>query len=1182
MTHSDSIDTTMPVINTPQELLHRRRGKMPRLLCFAIVLLTASFTHAQRDATIPDPDPELERKTFIVDPRFEVNLFAADPMLAKPIQMNWDAAGRLWIASSEVYPQIKPGQKANDKIIILEDTKGIGVADKTTVFADGLLIPTGLLPGDGGVYVANSTELIHLSDTNGDGKADKKRIVLSGFGTEDTHHMLHTLRWGPDGRMYMMQSIYIHSHIETPHGTRRLNAGGIWRFKPQTMELDVFARGWVNPWGLAFDRYGQAFVTDGAGGEGINYVIPGGYYVTAADAKRVFPGLNPGSPKFCGLEIVSGRHLPDDWQGNLLTNDFRGHRVCRFVLKDDGAGFASIEQPELIKSTHPAFRPIDVKMGPDGAIYIADWYNPIIQHGEVDFRDPRRDVTHGRIWRVTAKGRPLVKKPKLEKAATFELLLEHMIQPEQWTREMAKQVWLQRLFHSKNDGDSQQQTLEFQHIFLDEVKALNSNPRYEDLGKIELNLMEYYMLMRSFMTQPPTFFQLEESKNAAIRSLVARSIANEDNKNFLRVGEHDKRITFLRQFLSDPHPRVRMEAVLALSHLTEIEVLPLVLSVLNHPMDRFLDYALWLTVRELEPQWVPAFREGKLKFDDPKHLLFAVQASGSQELVEPLLKYLQQTEVKGEVADALWNQVAQLGGPKELQILWEQCLDSKLSDDQRLKRLQALEVAKANPSGDKKSLEQLLNSNQTAVQALRLAGKWKLEPLRALVTDTAKSESKPIEQRLAALDALGYYGAVDALKELTSSRNASIQLEALLRLIYFDLPAASPLAARYLSQAKEADLNRLLPALLQTKGGPQAFTAALENVSVPPDIAKIAQRIARSTGQVHQPLIDALTKAGKLTSAKWEATPVVMKELLDAVAKEGSAQRGELIYRRKELNCLKCHGIGGSGGQVGPDLTSIGASAQPDYLLDSLLLPSKAIKENYNTTVVATVDGKVLTGIKQRENKDELVLRDAEGKDITIPTKDIDDRKDGKSLMPEGLVDGLTKQELVDLTRFLTELGKVGNYSVGTARVARTWEVLVPNAAANEAILRNRLSGAVMMPQGLIWNAEYTTVAGLLPLDVLPDVYVRNKGEWSGIDTQIGFARTRLEVGSAGEVELAINDIKGLQLWLDQTAVELSPTVKLKLTPGIHKLTLAVNKKERSEGLRLELKEGQARWVLGK
>src|SRR5258708_17133327 len=240
-------------------------------MAIAIVLLAPSGAFAQRDAKIPDPDPELERKTFTVAPGFEVTLWAADPLLAKPIQMNFDPQGRLWVASSEIYPQIKPGEKTNDKIIILEDTKGVGKADKTTVFADGLLIPTGLEPGDGGVYVANNTDLLHLSASAGKDKADQRKVVLSGFGTEDTHHMLHTLRWGPDGMLYMNQSIYIHSHIETPHGLRELNAGGIWQFRPETLELGVFARGWVNSWGHHFDRWGQSFATDGAGGGGTHY-----------------------------------------------------------------------------------------------------------------------------------------------------------------------------------------------------------------------------------------------------------------------------------------------------------------------------------------------------------------------------------------------------------------------------------------------------------------------------------------------------------------------------------------------------------------------------------------------------------------------------------------------------------------------------------------------------------------------------------------------------------------------------------------------------------------------------------------------------------------------------------------------------------------------------------------------
>ena len=324
---------------------------------FSFVLTAVPSLYAQRDAKVPDPDPEIERKSFQVADGFEVNLFAADPLLAKPIQMNFDPHGRLWVATSETYPQIKPGQKPNDKIIVLEDTKGAGKADKVTVFADGLLIPTGVEPGDGGCYVADSTDLLHLSDTKGSGKADKRRVVLSGFGTEDTHHIVHAFRWGPDGMLYFNQSIYIHSHIETPHGVRRLNAGGVWQFRPETMQLEVFLRGFCNPWGHAFDRWGQSFVTDGAYGEGINYGLPGAYYVFANPSPRLLAGLNPGSPKHCGLEILSGRHLPDDWQGNMITNDFRGHRVCRFVVTEDGAGYASREKPELIKTNHPAFRP---------------------------------------------------------------------------------------------------------------------------------------------------------------------------------------------------------------------------------------------------------------------------------------------------------------------------------------------------------------------------------------------------------------------------------------------------------------------------------------------------------------------------------------------------------------------------------------------------------------------------------------------------------------------------------------------------------------------------------------------------------------------------------------------------------------------------------------------------------
>jgi putative membrane-bound dehydrogenase-like protein len=205
---------------------------------------------------IPAPDPAAELAALEVAEGYEVNLFAADPLISKPLQMQFDARGRLWVSSSSVYPQIRPGEVADDKVTVLEDTDGDGRADAATTFADGLLMPTGVLPDDaGGAWVANSTELLHLADTDGDGRADRREVVLAGFGAEDTHHIIHTFRHGPDARIYFNQSIYIHSHVETPRGVRRLGGGGIWRFRPErpaaapgsTFALDVFARGWVNP-----------------------------------------------------------------------------------------------------------------------------------------------------------------------------------------------------------------------------------------------------------------------------------------------------------------------------------------------------------------------------------------------------------------------------------------------------------------------------------------------------------------------------------------------------------------------------------------------------------------------------------------------------------------------------------------------------------------------------------------------------------------------------------------------------------------------------------------------------------------------------------------------------------------------------------------------------------------------
>jgi putative heme-binding domain-containing protein len=1128
-------------------------------MALTLLLFAAGPVYSQRELTqIPDPDPELERRSFQVADGFEVNLYAADPLLAKPIQMNFDAAGRLWVASSEVYPQIKPGQTANDKIIILEDTKGVGRADRTTVFADGLLIPTGVEPGDGGAYVANSTELLHIRNGKGD-PAERQRVVLSGFGTEDTHHILHTLRWGPDGMLYFNQSVYIHSHIETPHGVKRLGGGGIWQFRPETMELDVFMRGLVNSWGHHFDRWGQSFATDGAGGEGINYVLPGASYMWAVDAARIVQGLNPGSPKHCGLEVLSGRHLPEEWRGNLITNDFRGHRVCRFVLKEDGAAYISQEKPELIKTSHAAFRPIDVKMGPDGAIYIADWYNPIIQHGEVDFRDPRRDHTHGRIWRITAKGRPLVQRPRLEGASTAALL-DALKAPEDWTRHFAKRVLKERgssvvpelaaWVRALNPADA-----DYEHQLLEGLWT------YQSLNVVEPNLLE----------------TLLHAKDHHARAAATRGIQHWH-------GRLAHPLELLAARVADDHPQVRLEAVRALARLDDPRAVEIAMEALDRPVDKYVDYALWLTARELEPQWMPALQQGRLDFGGQVgHLLFALQAIGSADAVRPLVALVQAGKVAKGRQESVLSMIATLGGPRELEMVFDHVFKgSSRSSAEQANLLMTLETAArqrgVRPSGDLARLDQLLRSDNETVRAtaLRLAGLWKRDSLRPQLLELARGAKTSADLRQAAIDGLALLGGQashQALEQLTTAQQPlPVRMQAVAALASLNLHIAARRAVEVLAADQAGtDPTEVFSAFLQRKNGAGVLTAALSNQKLPADVAKMGIRAVRATGRDDPPLVAALRKAGGLTAGPRVLSVAEMQQLVADVQKKGDPARGEDIFRRKDQVCLKCHAIAGAGGLVGPDLVSIGASAPVDYLIESILQPNKAIKEGYHSLVVATRDGRLFTGIKVRETNTELVLRDAEDKEITIPAQKIEEKSPSGSLMPDGLADTLTRGELVDLVRFLSELGKVGPYSVSKARLVRRWQVLDATPAARRLLLSTRFASATGNDPALQWSPAYSKVSGVLPLDALPRMEVSPQ-EGRGPDG-FGFVRCQLNASRGGRVKLLLNSAQGLTCWLDGVPVEAKEEIVVELAAGLHTLTFAVQLNQRQAGLRCELED---------
>ncbi len=304
------------------------------------------------------------------------------------------------------------------------------------------------------------------------------------------------------------------------------------------------------------------------------------------------------------------------------------------------------------------------------------------------------------------------------------------------------------------------------------------------------------------------------------------------------------------------------------------------------------------------------------------------------------------------------------------------------------------------------------------------------------------------------------------------------------------------------------------------------------------------------------------------------------------MAKLGDAARGEAVFRRKDQLCLKCHAIAGAGGQVGPDLTSIGASAQVDYLIESLLEPNKVIKENYHSVRVELKDGRLFTGIKVRQTETELILRTAEDKELALLRKDIDSTKNGPSLMPDGLTDPLTRGELLDLVRFLSELGKIGPYSVSKARLARRWQTLTPTTGARIYLRRTGLGAAASDDPALTWEPAYTSVAGVLPLTELARLEFRKPPGQEVLP--IAGLRLHLDVTTGGKVRLKFNSVKGASFWIDRTPIAATDEMlAFEMSPGLHTLTVALDLTERRDGLTCELEDvpgssARARIVGGK
>lgn len=994
-------------------------------LIFAVFLCsTIPLTKSQtppRDSTMSVSKPEsdnsvqAELRSFELSEGYDINLFADESDgVANPICLSWDSAGRLWVLCTWAYPQSRPLDSPNDQLLIIEDTNGDGRADKTTVFADDLNMPTGFALGHGGVYIGEGTDLLHLEDSDGDGRADKRRVLLTGFGTGDTHQNINSFTWSPGGELFFSQGLHTFSRVETPWGIRRLDEYGSWRLRPLRLQLDGFYKtsSGANPWGIVFGNWGEPFVK--SNGPGISELLP--HMVSLQNppkaARVTETEIGKTLIKSMILEIAESPHLPDDLQSDLLIAGYFARDVNRFQWETDGSGHRLESQPNLIKSSYNAFRPVDIRIGPDGAIYIADWFNPIIGHYQASLRHPDRDKSHGRIWRVTAKGRPLANSPDISKMNAAELC-EQLESDWRYLRYQAKR----RLADMPRDEAIP--AIEHWLADLDQQDPKREHHLYEAIGVFESHEIVNLPLLR----------QLLSAKEPRARAYATRVLG--------RWHEHiASPLELLETLVADESPRVRLEAIVACSEIDQPESMVVAAKALNLPMDRFASYALTQTAYALAPQWLPALEKGNLPFEKPEHLVFALKETADKSTVVTVRKLLDAGNLARQDVESLMALLVEIGNAQDLR--W--VLDHASMAPHTLSALvDAFQIHGVKPAGDLVSpLTQMLASHNPLLQtqSIRLAGHWKIDPLADSIYQMFTDEEAPIALRSAAIESLGQLHGRQILAtaiEAVRSPAPGLRQAALRTVCAIDLSRAAQTANDLLRRADHSwNASEIIAPFLGYQQGLSSLASSLGETPIPPELATRIQSVMAASGRYDPSLSAVLASASTIHSIDIpDYSESFVNTLSAEVKRAGNAANGARVYASTTLNCIACHKIENEGGTLGPDLSAVGSGLPTELLIEAVLWPKRQVKEGFLATTISTNEGEMISGYLHTEDRNRIVIRDSvTGTLRALSPKQVKTREEAGTLMPPGLTAGLSRSELRDLIRYLAELKGSGASSL--------------------------------------------------------------------------------------------------------------------------------------------------------
>ena len=948
--------------------------------------------------------PQRALEAIQVEPGFEVQVYASEPEIAQPMAFCWDDRGRLWIAENRDYEGRGHGFSGSgeSRILILEDTDRDGVADTTQVFAEGLVFPSALAVGFGGLWVGAPPHLLFLPDADGDDRAELEdaQVRLTGWGIRDRHETLNSFHWGPDGWLYGLQGFATPSRVGRPGAQERpLRAGeeyptqfdyadepvdidgGVWRYHPLDERFEVVAHGFSNPWGIDYDAKGQLFITACVIPH-LWHVIPGGIYHRQGGSHfnpHVYDDLETIADHrhrsaHGGARVYLSDAFPEQYRGRLFMANIHEHALLSDVLERRGSGFVGRHGDDFLQANNGQWVGFSVELGPDGALYVLDWHDANICGGEVLNADT------GRVFRIA---------------------------PER----SAAQDWGDRYADLRQQSD-------------DQLWSLQASPSAWHARRARLNLQERAArgeLASEVGERAWTLLRTHEDGDLRLRALwTLHAIrALETQHWLLLLGDRDEYVRawavqlaceagqpepeLLERFATladeDPSPVVRLYLASALQRLTHEQRWPIAQALVAHAEDAEdpnLPKMIWFGI---EPA-VPSAPERALALAERSQL--------------PLLaRHVARRLAHEGALEALLQAVSAASEPAlRVQLL----LGLRDSLEGRM------DVAP--PEGWELAFESLQSrGGEEAQLALQLARQFGSEQAASSALAVLREAGSDVALRRDALRALAA-SANDELLVLLPQLFEQLELraEVIRAAAAFDAPELGELLLRHYPSLEADARAEVVHAMAARSGYGRQLTQAIADGRVPRrDLpAYLVRVLARVVGnhflEVWGP-VDALTDTQRAEEAQ------LREWVHEAALAAADPRRGRLVYER---TCASCHTLYGEGGQVGPELTGANRGSL-DYLIANVLRPNEEIQDAYRAEFVLTETGRAYSGIPIEENERQLYLRvPNEPEPIVLARSTIVSREtESISMMPEALLAGLTQEEIQDLFAYLRTRAQV-------------------------------------------------------------------------------------------------------------------------------------------------------------